>query len=373
MVPAEIVVLAFMPLTPRGKIDREALPPPPKPEMARKLNSRAPSEGMERDLARIWQAVLKIPDIGAEDSFHDLGGTSLQAFQIFAKISQELGRDLPPTALMAAPTIATLAAKLTGAAVPEDTSKLVTFRAQGRGSPLFIIHHVFGDVLYARELSRHLKSDRPIYGLRPPPLDGSQPIPRTMEAIAAAYIAEIRRVHPKGPYCLAGYSFGGLMAFEMAQQLSRQGETTSFLGLIDTHGKSAPTNRETLGPRTSRHMRALGRRKVREIADYIRVRVKKNLIYRLAVARLWSLPFLTQGLRRWIARPPPYSIRPDLYSRLSRQASRRYKPQPYAGHIAVISGKGRAEIHRANWQQLAQGGLTVMEVPAGHAEITQPF
>jgi hypothetical protein len=119
-------------------------------------------------------------------------------------------------------------------------------------------------------------------------------------------------------------------------------------------------------------MRALRKPNVGEIIDYIKVRAAKNLSYRLAVARLWSLPFLTKDLRTWIVRPPPYAIRPDLYARISRQAWRRYKPQPYAGHIAVFSGKGRTEVHRANWRELAEGGLTVVEIPAGHTEMVWP-
>ena len=161
------------------------------------------------------------------------------------------------------------------------------------------------------------------------------------------------------------------MAFEMAQQLSLLGETVSFLGLIDTHGKSAPTERETLGPRTGRHIRALREHNVGEIADYIRVRAAKNISYRIAVARLWLSPFLTTALKRCIVRPPPYAIRADLYGRINRKALRHYKPQPYAGNIVVISGKGRTEVHKANWRELVQGGLTVMEIPAGHAEIAR--
>jgi thioesterase domain-containing protein len=104
---------------------------------------------------------------------------------------------------------------------PKESSS--PFAAYGRKAPLFIVHGAFGDIVFVREIVRDLKSDRPVYGLQPPPLDGAHKVPRTMEAIAADYLAEIRKVQPKGPYFLAGYSFGGTAVLEMARQLAQSG------------------------------------------------------------------------------------------------------------------------------------------------------
>jgi thioesterase domain-containing protein len=84
------------------------------------------------------------------------------------------------------------------------------------------------------------------------------------------------------------------------------------------------------------------------------------------------MPYLSGRLRTWLIRPPPYAIRPDLYGRISRRAGRRYKAQPYSGPIVVFCGKGQTEVHKANWQALAQGGLTVSETPADHSSIVRP-
>ncbi len=344
-------------------------------------SSRAPSNAVERSLVRIWQKCLNLLEIGVDDDFYELGGTSLQAFLIFAGIAQTLGRDLPPTTMLAASTIAKQAALLQDGVSPRNTSKLIAFRDSGSGSPLFVIHAAFGDVGYARELARHLKSDRPGFGLRPPTLDGSEPISRTIEVIAANYIAEIRKLQHKGPYFLAGYSIGGRVAFEMAQQLVRQGETVAFLGLIDTFEKSAPKNRETVAPRAARHAAELRQRTLREMASYIGMRVAKNLDYAMAVARLTALEYLPRGIGSRFVKSPLYTLRPDLYRSIHRQASRRYTSQPYAGSIALFSAKGMTalfsakgmtEFHRTYWQSRALGGLTVTEIPAGHTAMVWP-
>jgi acyl-CoA synthetase (AMP-forming)/AMP-acid ligase II len=206
MVPAHVIVLKSLPLTPRGKVDRAALPPPPSLELVR---SRAPSGTYERALTSIWQNALKIPKIGVNDDFYEMGGTSLQAFLIFAGIARTFARDLPPSTMLETPTIEKQAALLRNGASPRNASKLIAFRESGSEPPLFLVHAAFGDIAYAGELARHLKSDRPVFGLRPPKLDGTEPISRNMEAIAADYITEIRQVQRKGPYFLAGIPSAG--------------------------------------------------------------------------------------------------------------------------------------------------------------------
>ncbi|HMI96542.1 MAG TPA: non-ribosomal peptide synthetase [Micropepsaceae bacterium] len=371
MVPSQVVILDSLPLTPRGKLDRPALAALQSVKVSG-ASSRPPSNAVECALVQIWKKCLNLLEIGVDDDFYELGGTSLQAFLIFARIAQTQGRDLPPTTMLAAPTIAKQAALLQDEGSPRKTSKLIAFRDSGLGSPLFVIHAAFGDIGYARELARHLKSDRPVFGVRPPTLDGTEPIARTMEAIAADYIAEIRTVQRKGPYFLAGYSIGGRIAFEMAQQLVRRGETVAFLGLIDTFEKSSPKKRETVSPRASRHMKALRQRTLGEMANYIGMRAAKNLDYGLAVARLAVLEHLPRGIGLVLVKLPSYNLRPDLYRSIHRTASRRYTSQPYAGSITLFSAKGLTEFHRKYWQPLALGGLTVTEIPAGHTGMVWP-
>src|SRR5262249_8277945 len=171
-VPSEIIVLRELPMTLGGKVDRAALPPPGDPN-GRTGDYRAPSGDRERIVAAIWSKVLGMEKIGVDDDFFELGGTSLQAFTIFAEIANALACDLPPTSMIKAPTIARQAALVWQAASQMPSPTLVPFRAQGTGTPLFVVHGGYGGVLYVRDLAKDLASDRPVIGLQPPPLDGS--------------------------------------------------------------------------------------------------------------------------------------------------------------------------------------------------------
>jgi acyl-coenzyme A synthetase/AMP-(fatty) acid ligase/thioesterase domain-containing protein len=349
MVPAQIVFMESLPVTTRGKVDPSALPPPPQP----KRSIRIPSDETERALARIWSAILNIAEIGVDDDFYDLGGTSHQSFLVFAQIARQLGHDLSPALMLEAPTIAKQAALLKGGTRGRTSAKVVALRERGSKPALFLIHAKWGDIEYAHDLAKHLKGSRPVYGVRPPPLDGAHHIPQTIEAIAADYIKEIRAIQAKGPYYLGGFSFGGWVAFEMAQQLSRQGEAISFLGIIDTKFPRAPApgGRPSLG----------------ETASFVRMRAGKILAVGPAVARFNALRILPKSMGRLIA-PPSYEIRRELYVRISMLASRRYMPKTYAGHVTIFGGKGLSDYHRTNWKPLAHGGITVVEIPAERHE-----
>ena len=369
MLPSEIVILDSMPLTERGKVDRAALLQQSNRKSADTELYRAPADGLERALARIWHKAMKLPKLGLDDNFYALGGTSLQAFQIFAQIAAEIGRDMPPTTMIEAPTIAAQAALLRDAAPVRSSSLLVSFRAKGSGQPLFVVHGGFGDIMFVRELALHLKSDRPLFGISPPMLDGTRRIPRDMASLAAAYLAEIRKVQPEGPYLLAGYSFGGWAALEMAQLLRRQGEVVDFLGIIDTNAGITRTNRETGSLRAKRHIRALLVRNLRGILSYLRMRAVKNLVYGFVAASLHVAPHLPKGLRALFFRPPRYTLRSDLYWGICKRIAQRYAAKPYAGHIVMFSSKGNANPHRLFWGPLALDGLTVHEIPANHTKI----
>jgi amino acid adenylation domain-containing protein len=367
MLPSEIIVLESLPLTARGKVDRNGLPPPA--DRGSELAYRAPSSELEWTLAAIWEEALGIPKIGVDEDFYELGGTSLQAFLIFARIATNLGRDLPPTSMMNAPTIARQAAMLCEARAPNEGRTLVPFRTSGRGSPLFIMHGGRGDIMFVRQLEKELKSDRPIYGLQPPPLNGFHRVPRKMESIAADYLSEIRKVQPTGPYCLAGYSFGGSVALEMAQQLTRTGESVAFLGLIDTnYDAQYVVAGEKLTSRLNRHARQM---RQETLLNYLNTRAAKTLdyYYRLAREAASQLP---NEMRRAFGRPIPYPERVLFYSRIYFRATRHYSRRPYPGAVAMFVREGTAEWHRERWLPLALGGLTVREIPAGHTEMVWP-
>ncbi|MCP1167183.1 SDR family NAD(P)-dependent oxidoreductase, partial [Limimaricola sp. ASW11-118] len=201
-------------------------------------------------LAGQWMALLGVDRVGPDDSFFDLGGHSLIAVRLFAAIRRETGTALPISALFEAPTIRALAARLEpeeGAAAPgeqsaspvlrqaaEENVHLVALGAKGEKTPLFISAGMFGNVMNLRHLAQHLGAERPVWGLQARGLTGEVPPHRSFEAAARDCLAEMRCVHPGGPWLLAGYSGGGLIALEMARQLTDQGEEVAQLMLLDT-------------------------------------------------------------------------------------------------------------------------------------------
>jgi oxalate---CoA ligase len=210
--------------------------------------------------------------------------------------------------------------------------------------------------MHYRHLVGDLKSDRPVFGLQPPPLDGKHRIPRRIESIAADYVTEIRRVQPHGPYFLAGHSFGGRVSFEIAQQLIREGECVSFLGLIDTVFHDTPVEswrwvRETM------HLLFRGLRFIR----------KAVLMRQLDLESMRQFDL-------WIrmGRSIPYKYRRTYHDRLRFRASHAYVHKHYAGHITMFSSVGNSEQQRAHWGRLARGGQTVLEVPARHGDMVLP-
>jgi thioesterase domain-containing protein/acyl carrier protein len=315
---------------------------------------RAPTNDRERELLAIWQEVLKVPKISVDDNFFELGGTSLQVLTVFARIEARLGCSLSPTTIIQAPTIARLAEFIRAAAGADASQSLMPLRASRTGLPLFLVHGRFYFVLHYRHLLSDLKSDRPIFGLQPPPLDGKHRIARTLESMAAECVTEIRRVQPHGPYLLAGHSFGGRVSFEIAQQLVRDGERVSFLGLIDTSLRDTPDEPLPWVPEVVRFSRP-----VHGFRDFLfRLRWTRNA--------LW-FRLLDHWLR--LGRSIPYEHRFAYYDWLCVRANRAYVARPYPGHITMFSSKGNSERKRADWALLARGGLTVLEVPAGHIDM----
>jgi aspartate racemase len=222
--------------------------------------------------------------------------------------------------------------------------------------------------MHYRHLLKDLKSDRPVYGLQPLPLDGKHRIPRTIEAMAADYVAEIQRVQPHGPYFLAGYSFGGRVSFEIAQQLVRQGERVSFLGLIDTIFHEMPIEKRPLISEG-----VLFSRKIR------RAHSLQDLFSCGQEFITWGITTIAWGvwfrlLDQWLQQGHsiPNEHRHSYYEWLCKHANRGYLAKPYPGHITMFSCVGNSERQRIHWGRIALGGLTVLEVPAGHNDMASP-
>jgi amino acid adenylation domain-containing protein len=233
MVPGAIVTLPAFPLTPNGKIDRKALPAPTR----ERLTEQAlvpPRTPLERRLAEIWERVLAVSPIGVTDNFFDLGATSLVAAQLFAEIEHELGDALPLGAVFQAPTIEALAELLEQGAPPSRWTSLVPIQPRGTRPPIFCVHGGAGTILHLEPLARRLRDrDQPFYGLQSRGLYGGATPLRTVEEMAGHYLSELRQVQPSGPYYFAGYCFGAIVAYDMAQRVLAEGEEVRLLAFFN--------------------------------------------------------------------------------------------------------------------------------------------
>ncbi|GHH85681.1 non-ribosomal peptide synthetase [Streptomyces sulfonofaciens] len=236
MVPSAFVSLEALPLTPNGKVDVRRLP---EPGTGTGGAAMAPRDVLELRMTGLWQRILQRAPIGVRDDFFELGGHSLRAFELMEAVRREFGVDVPLNALFRAPTVEGLCAALPGAS--GAVAHLLVPMAEGPAPeagrapapPLFLVHPHGGDVCCYVDLARRLGGTRPVYGLEAVGYNtDSTPLER-IEEIAARYLDEIRTVAPEGPYRLAGWSFGGNVAFEMAAQLERAGDEVDFLGVID--------------------------------------------------------------------------------------------------------------------------------------------
>ena len=354
MIPAAIVQLGTLPLTPNGKVDRKALPAPKPADFVGNLNYVAPRDPVELKLAQLWEETLGIQPIGVQTSFFDVGGRSLLAARLFTKISRAFGRDLPLATLFRAPTIEQLAGELRQISAAPAYTSLVSIQPLGNKPPFFCVHGGAGSTLFLHRLSREMGTDQPFYGLEPEGLDGRRVHRTTVEQMAAHYLSEIRKVQPQGPYYLGGYCFGGLVAFEMAQQLRQQAEQAALVAMfsaplrfhrVNSHrsSKSAdPKEAKAAGSRVGRLLsspREALRWRWNSLSRSLRSRIH------MAVCKL----FLTVGL------PIPQTLRTMYVVRMINATEARYAPKPYSGVLTLFRGRGLYEDDpNMGWEGLAE-------------------
>lgn len=221
-----------------GLIDVAAGGKPAAAIRPRPLGSRAfvaPRNDLETKLATIWSELLGFDGVGVQDNFFELGGDSMLAVRLMAEVERVSGRKLPLAWLFQDATVEHLAQVLSAPEHSGAASNLVPIRpyASGMQQPLFCVHPAGGTVFCYRDLARHLDPQRPVYGLQARGIDGCQPPHTRIEDMAADYIAAMRGVQPNGPYLVAGWSLGGILAFEMARQLAEAGQETGLLAVID--------------------------------------------------------------------------------------------------------------------------------------------
>ncbi len=371
MIPSAFVLLDAMPMTASGKIDRASLTSREafRPELDDPFV--APRNANEETLAGIWREILGIERIGVNDNFFDVGGHSLLALKLLARIERRVGHTLAPAALFRAPTVAQLAKM-----IEERTQSgrvqcsLVAIQPKGTKPPFFAVHANTG-IVYYRGLARQLGADQPVYGLQSQGLDGSRRPHETVEEMAAHYVREIRGLQPEGPYYLGGYSFGGKVAFEMARQLRAQGQRTAFLAFFDTFNlPTTPglTRLEHARERTRVHIAALKRVGPRARISY--------LMRRAETLRSLAGGALSRGYEA-LFRPLRRAQRRVLEA--NNRAGRRYVPGFYEGRATIFRAMDRTEDWRdrlrpyphLGWERLCGEGVELIEVPGGHSSLLE--
>ncbi|MBC6612094.1 amino acid adenylation domain-containing protein [Hymenobacter sp. BT507] len=234
MVPDAYVTLPALPLTLNSKVDRKALAllAPESPGLPAPT---APRTAMEQRIADIWKTCLGMDQVDIFADFFALGGHSLLAVRVMACIEKEIGQRLPLATLFEHSTIEKLARLLEHDSQFITWDSLVPIKPQGSKTPLYLVHGAGLNVLLYQAMSRYMDPEQPIYGLQACGLNGEEKPLETIEDIAAHYVNSIEKTNPNGPYALAGYSFGGIIAYEMARQLLARGKQVQFLGLFDTY------------------------------------------------------------------------------------------------------------------------------------------
>jgi pyochelin synthetase len=335
MVPTSFVMLDTLPLSANGKVDRHRLPDPDSVAGPERVFVE-PRDDLERQLAQIWREILGVRAVGVSDNFFDLGGHSLLGLRMLARIEDLHGKHLPLSCLFEGGTIEHLAAQVRQSAPAQPSSVLVAIQAKGRRAPFFCVHPSGGNVLCYSELSRLLGPEQPFYGLQS---DFAQEELVPLETMAADYVSALLAVQPGGPYYLGGWSFGGLVAFEMAQQLHAQGKEVASLVLIDSwipalRGSRADDELELLAAfvRDLGGWQVDGLRISRE--ELGRLQPDEQLrvcLERLQAAKVVPTEFTTQ--RVW-----------PLFNTFKRnvRAGARYVPCPYPGRITLLRTQGQA-------------------------------
>ena len=409
-VPRLFIPLDALPRTPNGKVDRRALPAPDwsareappaeSPSSDAPDPSQAPRGGQDATIRTISEIFAELlgTTVGPDDDFFRLGGHSLAAARLIQRIEARTGVRIQVRSLFRQPTPRGLAEVVTedgqgpragtsttgatdgprparaGGSLPDT---VVPVQANGARPPLFVVPGVGSRILFLRHLARHLGTDQPVYALHARHLDDGSVYAR-VEDLAARYVRDLRVVRPFGPYRLVGFSYGGLLALEIASQLVRAGEQVAFLGVVDTRlpglQQHGPWSVPRSIPRRLLNLAALlqpldaaGRR------TYLRNRLLIARQSMQAHAVGWLHAHVPDALRGWL---PEHPYGPDEIEWLGadRAASRRYAPTPYPGRItyfwAAHSQRPPAVYdHREGWAELASGGLDVVPIPGNHLTV----
>jgi non-ribosomal peptide synthetase component F/thioesterase domain-containing protein len=338
--------------------------PVPDPESYELGTIVAPRNSLEAQLVELWEESLGIKRLGINESFFDLGGNSVIAARLFARINSIWGRNLPLSTLFETPTISELAELLRSKPKTTLSSSLVPIRPRGTRPPLFIISGIGGNVVRFHALSRYLSADQPVYALQPPGLDGQSPYLTRVEDMAAHYLREMRALQATGPYYLAGYSFGGIVTFEMARQLIADGDKLALLAMLDAPEWQYECRRVKKAPfrvKLQRYRYILTTliaqpQRFEYLGNRVRQRATK-MFYRFYKILGWRFPQNVGSIQDV-----------NIY------AAGQYVPRPCASRLTIFRSrptfKTSVDDDTIGWAPYALAGVDSYEIPGTHDDIT---
>jgi amino acid adenylation domain-containing protein len=364
MAPSAFVLLEKMPLLPNGKVDRKSLPAP-EFDLLPHGAYLAPRDTLELQLVQMWEELLAVQPIGVRDNFFEVGGHSLRAVQLTARIRQQFGKSIPIAVLLQSATIEALAGALRRqTAKVERQQALIRMKAGGDRKPFFCVHPVGGNVLCYAGLARHLSAEQPFYALQSSSEDSA-----SIQAMASHYLAEVRSVQAQGPYLLGGWSMGGVVAFEMARQLELAGEQAETF-LIDTLAPDLNRIQQPLDERTVfdyfvQDLESISGKKLKPSSKGFQeldvAEAASSILEQLRKQGITTGEIEQQDLLALF-----HTFRDNLKALLG------YSPMPIAGSLTLIrsSSTGREQNDSfLGWSDLAPGRFEMHEIEGNHYSI----
>jgi len=374
MIPNDLVVLDRFPVLSSGKVDRKALPKPNRDDRADDKKYSPPISEMDKKLERVWAKALGLERVGIDDDFFELGGHSLIAVLIMGEIEKATGKRLPINTLFISPTIRQIS-KLLGSDNADIVNRcVVPIEPKGTKPPLFIVHGDGLNVMIFNSMGKKMSNDQPVFGIQAKGLNGTDDTYDDLKKIAAYYISEVLLEYPDGPYCLAGYSFGGVVAFEMAKQFQQMGKKVDMLAMFDTEignvdFKASPLSR--LGkkiwlqfPKMLFIVKSLfyQPRDILQYQGYVMKRKYRYLLGRLGLQKTDEAEKMTPHEKN--------IVKKHLI------AYQNYDLSPYSGRIDLFRVKKRVYFLQdpitLGWSPYAEKGVQVHEIPGDHKTFLLP-
>jgi len=326
MIPSVFIALETLPLTSIGKVNRKALFGLKNNKLKREKDCKLARNQIEFQLQRIWEALLGREKIGMKDDFFALGGHSLLAVHLISKVNKTFNVHYPVSWAFMQNTIEKQANKIRHQNTRVMYEPLLTFNEGGSKTPLFLIHPGHGGAEAYIELANLFKKDQPLYAVESQDIYSKEPSSKNIETLAAKYVQHIQAVRPQGPYCLGGWSLGGLIAYEVAQQLSAQNQTVQTIYLLDTFLLSGEERKQHL-----------------LVSQVINELLKKNPSH--------------------LQLPLRYRKRIEKVGKLQAQMMAKYKTDPYPGRVFLFKAKRKwaiSEVFAFDQNALLQNYMDTM-------------